>query len=197
MRTSDSGISSTAFGLAFGLALTAVALTAGPASAVTTNIPPAGLPSASEYGTQLLPERAGVVSWRTLAKVEPVKKDGRMVPSFAADILSLDRKDVRVQGFMIPLDIGDKQKRFLIAAVPPHCSFCLPAGPDAVVEINARAPVRYSLEPIVVSGKFEVLKDDPAGMLYRMTDAEMIGVAIPAAPSKGGPTAKGAAAGVQ
>jgi hypothetical protein len=185
MRTSDSGISSTAFGLAFGLALTAVALTAGPAGAVTTNIPPAGLPSASEYGTQLLPERAGVVSWRTLAKVEPVKKDGRMVPSFAADILSLDRKDVRVQGFMIPLDIGDKQKRFLIAAVPPHCSFCLPAGPDAVVEINAKAAVRYSLEPIVVSGRFEVLKDDPSGMLYRMTDAEMIGLAMPSAPAKG------------
>jgi uncharacterized protein len=193
MHTFDSGIST----WAFALAVAAVALTAGPASAVTTNVPPAGLPSASEYGTQLLPERAGVVSWRTLAKVEPVKKDGRMVPSFAADILSLDRKDVRVQGFMIPLDIGDKQKRFLIAAVPPHCSFCLPAGPDAVVEINAKAPVRYSLEPIVVSGKFEVLKDDPAGMLYRMTDAEMIGVAIPAAPSKGGPTAKGAAVGVQ
>jgi len=86
---------------------------------------------------------------------------------------------------MIPLDIGDKQKRFLIAAVPPHCSFCLPAGPDAVVEINAKAAVRYSLEPIVVSGRFEVLKDDPSGMLYRMTDAEMIGLAMPSAPAKG------------
>ena len=176
---------------AFVFASAAALLATGPARAVTGDIPPVGLPSASDYGLQLLPERAGVVSWRTLAKVEPVKKDGRMVPSFAADILSLDRKDVRVQGFMIPLDIGDKQKRFLISAVPPHCSFCLPAGPDAVVEINARAPVRYSLEPIVMSGKFEVLKDDPAGMLYRMNDAEMIGMAIPTAP------AKGAAAGAQ
>ena len=181
MRTFDAGFSTVAFGLAFA----ATVLAAAPAVAVTANVPPAGLPSASEYGTQLLPERAGVVSWRTLAKVEPVKKEGRMVPSFAADILSLDRKDVRVQGFMIPLDIGDKQKRFLIAAVPPHCSFCLPAGPDAVVEVQAKAPVRYSLEPIVVSGRFEVLKDDPAGMLYRLTDAEMIGSAMPAAAAKG------------
>jgi hypothetical protein len=179
---------------AFVLAAAGAVLTAGPARAVTGDIPAVGLPSASDYGLQLLPERAGVVSWRTLAKVEPVKKDGRMVPSFAADILTLDRKDVRVQGFMIPLDIGDKQKRFLIAAVPPHCSFCLPAGPDAVVEVHAKAPVRYSLEPIVVSGKFEVLKDDPAGMLYRLTDAEMIGSAMPAAAAKGATAGKGATA---
>ena len=76
----------------------------------------------------LLPERDGVVSWKTLAQVEPVKKDGKIVPEFSRDILALDRKDVKVQGFMIPLDVGEKQKRFLIAAVPPHCSFCLPAG---------------------------------------------------------------------
>ena len=183
-----------AVGAAAALAVAGNFLTAVPAGAVTSEIPTVGLPSASDYATQLLPERAGVVSWRTLAKVEPLKKEGRMVPSFAADILSLDRKDVRVQGFMIPLDIGDRQKRFLIAAVPPHCSFCLPAGPDAVVEVNAKAPVRYSLEPIVVSGRFEVLKDDPSGMLYRMTDAEMIGPAMPKAPVKGATAGKGAAA---
>ena len=61
----------------------------------------------------ILPERAGVVSWKTLAQVEPVKKDGKMVPGFSKEILGLDRTDVKVQGFMIPLDIGDKQKRFL------------------------------------------------------------------------------------
>ena len=72
-----------------------------------------------------------MVSWKTLAQVEPVKQGSRMVPSSRSDILALDRKDARVQGFMIPLDMGDKQKHFLVSAVPPHCSFCLPAGPEA------------------------------------------------------------------
>jgi hypothetical protein len=103
--------------------------------------------------------------------VEPIKKDGKMVPSFSTEILGLDRTDVKVQGFMIPLDIGDKQKRFLLSAVPPHCQFCLPAGPDEIVEVEARNPVAYTFDPIVVGGKFSVVKDDSSGILYRMTGA--------------------------
>jgi hypothetical protein len=104
-----------------------------------------------------------------------------MVNEFAPEILTLDKRDVKVQGFMIPLDMGDKQKRFLLSAVPPHCSFCMPAGPDAVVEVIARTPVKYGFEPIVVSGRFAVIQDDAAGILYRLTDAEYTGSAMPGA----------------
>jgi hypothetical protein len=168
--------------IAFWVAAMAV-VGAGPAMAITTGIPPAGLPSASDYSAAVLPEREGVVSWRTLAQVEPVKQGTRMVPEFSKEILALDRKSVKVQGFIIPLDMGDKQTRFLLTAVPPHCSFCLPAGPDAVVEVQATTAVKYGLEPIVMEGKFTVLKDDPAGVLYRLTDAELRGAAsaVPAA----------------
>jgi len=157
--------------------LASAALSAG---AVTTGIPPTGLPSAGDYSATLLPERAGVVSWKTLGQVVPIKQNGKMVPEFSKDILSLDQKEVRVQGFIVPLDMGDKQKRFLLSAVPPHCAFCLPAGPDAIVEVLAKTPVKYGFDPIVVSGRFAVLKDDAAGMLYRLTDAESIGAAAPA-----------------
>jgi hypothetical protein len=75
---------------------------------------------------------------------------------------------------MIPLDIGDKQKRFLISAVPPSCQFCLPAGPDSLVEVEAKTPVNYTFDPIVIGGKFAVLKDDPSGVLYRMTEADRV-----------------------
>lgn len=153
-------------------------------AALSTGIPAAGLPSANDYSATLLPERPGIVSWRTLAQVQPVKQGGKMVPEFSKDILGLDRKSVKVQGFMIPLDMGDKQMRFLLTAVPPHCSFCLPAGPDAVVEVQARTAVKYGFEPIVMEGHFKVLKDDPAGVLYRLTDAESLGpvIAAPAVP---------------
>jgi uncharacterized protein len=143
-------------------------------AALDTNIPAGGLPSASDYASTLLPDIQGVVSWRTLAQVEPVKQGGKMVPQFSQGILGLDKQQVRVQGFVIPLDMGDKQKRFLLSAVPPHCPFCLPAGPDAIVEVLAKTPVAYSFEPIIVAGRFAVLKDDPAGVLYRITDAESI-----------------------
>jgi uncharacterized protein len=152
----------------------ALACCTGAATALNTGVPGSGLPSAVDYSNAILPERAGVVSWKTLAQVQPVKQGGKMVNEFAKDILALDRKDVKVQGFMIPLDIGEKQKRFLISAVPPHCGFCLPAGPDAIVEVQAKAPVNYTFDPIIVSGKFAVVKDDPSGVLYRMTDAGQV-----------------------
>ncbi len=162
-------------------ALLVVALAAAlPASAVTSAIAQSGLPAAIDYSATLLPDLAGVVSWRTLAQVQPVKQNGKIVAEFSKDILLLDKKDVRVQGFIIPLDMGDKQKRFLLSAVPPHCPFCLPAGPDAVVEVTAKTPVKYGFEPIVVSGKFAVIRDDPSGVLYRLTDAESIGAPAPA-----------------
>jgi hypothetical protein len=149
---------------------------AAPAIAVT-GVPAGGLPPAVDYSSAILPELAGVVSWKTLAKVTPVAKNGRMTAEFAPEILGLDRKDVRVQGFIIPLDMGERQSRFLLSSVPPHCQFCLPAGPDGVVEVRAKKPVQYGFEPIIVSGRFAVLKDDEAGLLYRLTDAEEVAAA--------------------
>ncbi len=159
------------------LAVAAAALGSVPAAAINTGVPGGGLPSASVYSSSVLPERAGVVSWQTLSQVEPVKQGGKMIAEFSKDVMALDRKDVKVQGFMIPLDIGEKQKRFLISAVPPHCQFCLPAGPEAIVEVQAKTPVAYTFDPIVVSGKFAVVKDDPSGVLYRMTDAGRVDAA--------------------
>jgi hypothetical protein len=108
-----------------GAALCAAAL---PSWAFDSAIPPSGLPSAADYGAQLLPEMLGVVSWKTLAQVEPVKQGAKVVPQFSREILGLDAKDVRVQGFIIPLEMGDKQKHFLLSAVPPHWSRCTPAS---------------------------------------------------------------------
>jgi uncharacterized protein len=158
-------------------ALTATLVIAAPVAALNTSVPATGLPNAADYASSVLPELAGVVSWKTLSQVEPVKQGGKMVPSFSKEILGLDRTDVKVQGFMIPLDIGDKQKRFLISAVPPHCQFCLPAGPDAVVEVEAKTPVGYTFDPIVVAGRFAVVKDDASGILYRMTGAARVDAA--------------------
>ena len=47
----------------------------------------------------------------------------------------------------------------------------MPGGPDAIVEVLAKTPIKYGFEPVVLSGKFSVLKDDPTGLYYRLTDA--------------------------
>lgn len=123
---------------------------------------------------QVLPEIKGVVSWTTLAKVKQVKSKDRIVPEFTKDIAALDNQKVKLQGFMMPLDPGEKQKHFLITISPPTCAYCMPAGPEGVVEVLSADPIKYSFEPILLSGKMAVLKNDPAGLYYRLTDAKSI-----------------------
>lgn len=132
---------------------------------VDANLPP------SPYANKPLPELKGVVSWRTLAQVETVRVKDRFVPQFSSTVSSLDKKEIKVQGFMMPLDMGERQKRFLLVALPPTCSFCLPGGPEQIVEVEAKTPVKYGFEPIVVSGRLAVLRDDSMGMYYRLTNA--------------------------
>jgi hypothetical protein len=106
-----------------------------------------------------------------LTAVKTKTDKNRVLPVFGPALKALDQKNQRVQGFMMPLDPGEKQKHFLISSVPLTCAFCLPGGPESMVEVRTKAPVKYSLEPVVVEGKFAVLLDDPYGMYYRMTDA--------------------------
>lgn len=118
-----------------------------------------------------LPERNDVVSWKLFAKVELVRQKDRYVPKFASDVAALDNQQVKVQGFMMPLQTGDKQTHFVLSAMPQTCSFCMPGGPEQLVEVKAKQAVKYTFEPVVVTGKLAVLKDDPTGVFYRLTDA--------------------------
>jgi len=131
--------------------------------------PPGADPNAS---FQPLPERKDVLSWKTLAQVELIKQKDRYVPQFSKNVAALDKKDVKVQGFMMPLEMGEKQSHFVLAAMPTTCAFCLPGGPESMVEVKMKTPVKYTFDALVVSGKLTILKDDPSGIFYRITDAE-------------------------
>lgn len=118
-----------------------------------------------------LPELPGVVSWKTLSLVQSVKEKDKVVPSFDKSITALDKKDVKVQGFMMPLETGERQQHFILTAYPPSCGFCMPSGLEGVVEVRTKQPVKYTVEPIVISGRMAVLRDDPTGIYYRLTGA--------------------------
>jgi hypothetical protein len=127
--------------------------------------------AAVSVAAQTLPDRKDVVSWKLLAQVELVKVKDRFQPQFSAGVAALDAKEVKVQGFMMPLEMGDKQSHFILAAAPVDCAFCMPGGPESLVEVKTKQPLAYGMAPIVLSGKLAVLKDDPTGVFYRLTDA--------------------------
>jgi uncharacterized protein len=120
-----------------------------------------------------LPELKGVVSWNTLAQVKTRTEGKRVVPEFAAAVRALDKQEVRLQGFMLPIVTGERHDHFLLTMRPPHCPFCLSLGPEYIVEVRAKAPIRHTYEPIVVLGQLNVLSDDPFGLYYRLTGAQL------------------------
>ena len=114
----------------------------------------------------------GVVSWKTLADVAPVKQKDRVVVKFSDKVMALDKTRVKVQGFMVPLETGEMQKRFVLSATTPTCAFCVPGGPDSLIEVRAKRSFKFSVDPIVVAGQLVLSADDPGGMYYQLVDAE-------------------------
>jgi len=116
-----------------------------------------------------LTELPGVVSWQTLRQVT-LKNN---IPHFDQTIEVLNEQSVKIQGFIVPLEQAEKQKHFLLSINPPSCFFCLPAGPEGLVEVFTKPGIAFSYEPIVMAGTFQVLKSDEMGIYYRMLNAQI------------------------
>lgn len=118
-----------------------------------------------------LPKRSDVVPWTLLTAVNTRNDNNKLVPVFTKEQLALNQKPQRIQGFMMPLEPGEKQTHFLLSSVPLTCGFCVPGGPESMVEVKAKTPVRYTLDPVVVEGRFATLVNDEYGLYYRVIDA--------------------------
>lgn len=116
----------------------------------------------------------GTLQWQLLRQVKLIeeKKAGKTTarPEFSPQIRELDKHEVKIYGFVMPLSTTPKQKHFLLSPLPTHCPFCVSQGPDSIVEVLAKIPVEFSQwEPIVVSGRLELVND--SSLFYRLVDA--------------------------
>jgi uncharacterized protein len=158
-----------------------VAAAIAPAAAAAPATGPLGVPAGQGAGVHSpdspfapLKERADVVPWAVLTSITTKTEKNKITPVYTVDQLALNQKSQRIQGFMMPLEPGEKQRHFLLTSVPMSCGFCVPGGPESMVEVRTKTPIKYTLDPVVVEGKFAVLTDDPYGLYYRITDAASV-----------------------
>ncbi len=115
------------------------------------------------------------VSWDVLAQVKLTKADNKFVPKFEAPVAQLQGQEIQIKGFMMPLEQATKQQHFILSANPvQNCFYCLPGGPESLVEVRTERPIEFSYDPITIAGRLELLSDDPMGMYYRLADARAI-----------------------
>ncbi len=158
-----------------------VAATTAPAAAAAPATGALGVPAGQGAGVHSpdspfapLQERADVVPWAVLTSIKTKTEKNKITPVYTMDQLALNQKSQRIQGFMMPLEPGEKQRHFLLTSVPMSCGFCVPGGPESMVEVRTKTPIKYTLDPVVVEGKFAVLSDDPYGLYYRITEAAAV-----------------------
>ena len=61
--------------------------------------------------------RADVLPWSILTNVTTKVEKNAVIPVYPSTITALDQKSQRVQGYMMPLDPGEKQKHFLFCSL--------------------------------------------------------------------------------
>lgn len=115
------------------------------------------------------------LSWDLLKNVKTIEKDLMLVPQFGSDLEALNGTEITLKGYMMPLDQAKTQKNFILSANPvAGCYFCMPGGPETMVEVKAGKAIKFGYNPITVSGTLELLHEDPMGMFYRLTNARVV-----------------------
>lgn len=115
------------------------------------------------------------VTWEVLAQVKLAKADNKFVPKFEAPVEQLKGQEIQIKGFMMPLEQAAQQQHFILSANPvQNCFYCLPGGPETLVEVRTDRPIDFSYDPITIAGRLELLSDDPMGMYYRLANARAV-----------------------
>lgn len=119
----------------------------------------------------------GGTSWKVLeATGETTRTDAQgfivSKPLFTSQVKALEGKRIKVAGWMMPLDAGAKQKRFVLLGYPPGCPFHFHAAPNQFIEVIAETPFPTNETKVfVVSGVLELTGYDESGIFYRLRAA--------------------------
>ncbi len=119
--------------------------------------------------------------WKTLSKLTYKKQYDEMlgfkvdVPVFSDEIKAMEGKVVTVKGYIIPVEGYKGHKEFVFSAFPYNmCFFCGGAGPETVMEVFAKEPVKYTTEAVTLKGKLELNSSDFNRLIYGLRDAEQV-----------------------
>ena len=116
----------------------------------------------------------GGLPWEELTKARVRYQETMLVAEFPESITARAGQDVKLSGFMMPLESGLKQRTFLLTSNPPSCFFHLPGGPAGAVQVFAEEGIEMTWDPVVLEGRFEPQKTSTVGVVYSLHDARLI-----------------------
>lgn len=127
------------------------------------------------------PLQAQDKTWKTLSKITFKKEYNETmgfkvdVPVFSEEVSALEGQEVKIRGYIIPVEGYKGHKEFIFSAYPYNmCFFCGGAGPETVMEVFAKEPIEYTAEPITIKGTLELNADDINRLIYALHDVVLV-----------------------
>lgn len=125
----------------------------------------------------------GGVDWEIFSQTQEVAydvvRDGEtwegIKPEFSDAIKALDGKEVKMAGYMFPLDQTEEQTTFLFGPFPLSCPYHYHAPNSLTIEAHAKEPIKFSYEQITVEGILELVPEDyEYNTFYRLKGARLV-----------------------
>jgi uncharacterized protein len=142
--------------------------------------PPAAALSLEQLDGPALPGQPaappGVTPWDTLGKTTVSWNDDDTVTTLVPpEVEALDGRQVKLTGFMVPIEVELPMRQFLLIEYPADCAFCAATGtdPSRVVEVQSSSGIDWLDEQVTVSGRLEVVRNDLDGLVYRLHEAKL------------------------
>ncbi|SHN15085.1 hypothetical protein SAMN04488057_10892 [Cyclobacterium lianum] len=97
------------------------------------------------------------------------------LPVFDEKIKKLQGKEITAEGYIIPFEGMFKPEHIILSSLPlAECFFCGSGGPETVMEVMLRDPIKYTSKKVQVKGKLELNARDPEKLMYILKDATMV-----------------------
>lgn len=141
---------------------------------------PAAALSLEQLNGQLPGTRAeppGVTSWELLGKAsvlfEEKGEEFTVTTVIPPEVEALDGRQLKLMGFMVPVEAELQMRKFLLVQYPADCPFCVygSAEPSRMVEVESAQGIDFTSRQVVLDGRLEVVRGDENGLLYRLREA--------------------------
>lgn len=97
------------------------------------------------------------------------------LPEFGDKIKKMEGKVITADGYIIPFEGMFKPEHIILSSLPlAECFFCGSGGPETVMEVMLKNPIKYTSKRVKVKGTLVLNSKDPEKLMYILKDAELL-----------------------
>lgn len=97
------------------------------------------------------------------------------LPVFGDKIKKMEGKTITADGYIIPFEGMFKPEHIILSSLPlAECFFCGSGGPETVMEVMLKNPIKYTSKRVQVKGTLVLNSKDPEKLMYILKDAELL-----------------------